>query len=63
MIAMNALVAGLAAYSIANEAEWQNEIEEIVRNVEKTRLPDADEEDFERFLDAGRSAVAADNRY
>jgi diguanylate cyclase (GGDEF)-like protein/PAS domain S-box-containing protein len=38
MIAMNALVAGLAAYSIANEAERQNEIEEIVRNVEKTRL-------------------------
>jgi diguanylate cyclase (GGDEF)-like protein/PAS domain S-box-containing protein len=38
LIVFNVLVAGLATYSITNETKRQNEIEEIIRNVEKTRL-------------------------
>jgi hypothetical protein len=38
MIAINALVAGLAGYSINNEVERQDEVEEIIRGVEKNRL-------------------------
>ncbi|MGD9170232.1 MAG: EAL domain-containing protein [Candidatus Thiodiazotropha sp.] len=38
MIAINALVAGLATYSITNKAERQKAIEEIIRDLVKTRL-------------------------